>query len=70
MTTPQIDLPIHMLSCAYPRNAGVRWNSAVAEAYEQQQVCFSDGGLPHKYLLHVLDAELMTTKLASVGRHK
>ena len=48
---------------------GLLWNSAVEEAYELQQVCFSHvQGSTFK--MHVVDRQLMDTKLGDIGKNK
>ncbi len=51
---------------------GIMWCSAFEFVFERGQVCYSRAldRQPGKYLLHVLDQNLMSTKLSSVGAHK
>ena len=51
-----------------PRN-GLLWNSAIEEAYEYQKICFSHVS-SCTFKLHVVDKELMATKLGDYGKDK
>lgn len=48
---------------------GVLWSSSIQEAYEFQQICFSYVS-PNTFQLHVVDKELLATKLADYGKDR
>ncbi len=52
-----------------PQN-GALWNSAIDYVYEQQLICFSYTGVGSKFRLHVLDEQLLSTELKTVGPYK
>lgn len=48
---------------------GLLWSSAIEEAYEYQKICFSHVH-SNTFRLHVVDKQLLATKLADYGKDK